>query len=90
MLRSMFKNVIANVYLLFFPTVVQKCSECDATYGQISSLFRHIRTVHKAAGRFACQECNYTTARKDNLRRHVKSKHKCQSQCSKQNIQYRT
>ena len=55
--------------------MVHKCSECDATYGQISSLFHHMRTVHKAAGRFACQECNYTTARKDNLRRHVKSKH---------------
>ena len=62
--------------MFFFPTVVHKCSECNATYGQISSLFRHMHTVHKAAGRFACQECNYTTARKDNLRRHVKSKHR--------------
>ena len=75
MLRSTFKNVIANAYLFFFPAVVHKCSECDATYGQICSLFHHMHTVHKAAGGFACQECNYTTARKDNLRRHVKSEH---------------
>ena len=61
--------------MLFFPIVVHKCSECDAMYGQISSLFRHMRSVHKAAGGFACQECSYMTTRKDNLRRHVKSKH---------------
>ena len=75
MLESTFKNANANIYLFVFPTVVHKCSECDATYGQISSLFRHIRTVHKAAGGFTCQECNYRATRKDNLRRHVKSKH---------------
>ena len=55
--------------------MVHKCSECDARSGQISSLFHHIRTVHKAAGGFTCQECNYRAARKDNLHRHVKSKH---------------
>ena len=67
MLKSTFKNAIANVYLSIFFLVVHKCSECDATYCQISSLFRHMRAVHKAAGRFVCQECNYKTARKDNL-----------------------
>ena len=53
-----------------------KCDICETTFGQNSSLNRHVRIVHDNLKKFKCQQCSKSFGRSDCLKTHIAAIHK--------------
>ena len=53
----------------------EKCSICDKSYSNTSSLKKHIASVHEKKKSHMCSICDYSSLRKDGLKSHIASVH---------------
>ena len=52
------------------------CPQCDAAFGEASTLRKHVRVVHEQRRDHACPQCDAAFGQAGNLRKHVRTVHK--------------